>query len=65
MRTINKIQIALLAFVIIVTMPFSVYAVDGQRKISQTPSTTFMFDGFVVFDDKNLLYYVWCVRGGR
>jgi parallel beta-helix repeat protein len=41
MRTLNKIQIALLALVVIVTIPFSAYAVDGQRKISQTPSTTF------------------------
>jgi hypothetical protein len=41
MRTLSKIQMALLTVVIMVVIPFSTYAVDGQRKISQTPSTTF------------------------
>jgi hypothetical protein len=41
MSKLHKIQTALLIIAIMMVMPFSVYAVDGQRKISQTPSTTF------------------------
>jgi hypothetical protein len=40
-KLISKTQIVLLTLVFMLVLPISSYAVDGQRKISQTPSTTF------------------------
>jgi hypothetical protein len=40
-KIVSKIQITFLTLVLMLIIPMSSYGTDGQRKISQTPSTTF------------------------
>jgi hypothetical protein len=40
-KLVSKTQITFFTLVLMLVLPISTYAVDGQRKISQTPSTTF------------------------
>jgi len=41
MQTKLTIQLLLVVLLFVTAIPFQTYGADGQRKISQTPSTTF------------------------